>query len=79
LINNNNNQINYINNLSKILSQIYYSNISNKLNIQIIHNGKVLFSEEGNLYLKKDYDDIFSYHILGENLSLFLFENTGKT
>lgn len=65
-------------NISSLLSKVYYSPINNKIHIKIMNGSKTLFNEEGYLLMKKDMDDIYSFHVNGNNLELVLFENTDK-
>jgi hypothetical protein len=64
-------------NISKILDKIYYAD-NNTINIKIMDCTKTLFNEFGTLLRKKNEDGFYSYHVLGNDLDLVLFNNTDK-
>ena len=67
---------NQIINITKILDDIFTSSLRPQVDIKIFKNGKLLFDEQGGLFLHMDDQKIESYFVCGVNLSKLLFYNT---
>lgn len=62
-------------NLSRILDNIHKQD--NKLvYIEIRRDGKILYEEDGGLFLREDDQGVLSYFVCGNNLSKLLFYET---
>lgn len=65
-------------NISHILKNIYFAD-NNYIKIKIMNGCKVLFNEEGNLYLKVIIKPkLASYHVNGNDLETVLFDLVGQ-
>lgn len=69
---------NSIINISKLLDEIYNTNSKPQVYIKIMKFGRLLFEEDGGLFLRKDNQSVDSYFICGENLSKLLFYETDE-
>jgi len=67
---------NQIVNISKILDNIFESQLRPQVDIKIFKNGRLLFDEQGGLFLHTDNQKVESYFVCGVNLSKLLFYNT---
>ncbi len=65
--------------LTDILTEAYYSDVSNRVNLRIMEGSKILFQEDSNIYRKTNDYGIYSYYITGSDLETKLFDNTDKT
>lgn len=60
-------------NISNIIDQVYHSP-NNFIEIKIMNCCKLIFEEQGKLYMRKDQFGINCYHISGCNLDYTLFQ-----
>lgn len=65
--------------LTDILTEAYYSDVSNRVSLRIMEGNKILFQEDSNIYKKPNDYGIYSYYITGNDLETKLFDNTDKT
>lgn len=65
-------------NISDVLRLVYFNQFDNRVNIKIVHGGRIAFMEDSLLYYKKDEDGLFSFHISSENLEKKLFNVFGE-
>lgn len=69
---------NEIINITKILDKIYYSLVTNQVNLTISDGCKILFSENSILYKQKNQYEMYEFYICGESVEDTLFDNCGK-
>jgi len=65
-------------NISKVLDNIFESQLKPQVDIKIFKNGRLLFDEQGGLFLCIDEQKVESYFVCSLNLSKLLFYNTGE-
>lgn len=66
-------------NISDALKLVYFNQFDNRINIKIVHNGRIAFEENGDLYLKVIVKPkLTSFHVLGEDLETKLFNLAGE-
>jgi len=63
-------------NISKVLDNIFASQLRPQVDIKIFKNGILLFDEQGGLFLHTDEQKVESYFVCSLNLSKLLFYNT---
>ena len=63
-------------NISKILDDIFTSQLRPLVYVKIYRNGKLIFEEDGGLFLNTDDQKVQSYFVCGNNLSKCLFYET---
>ncbi|HQD92775.1 MAG TPA: hypothetical protein PK924_05850 [Bacilli bacterium] len=66
-------------NISDALKLVYFNQFDNRINIKIVHNGRIAFNEDGDLYLKViAKPKLTSFFVLGEDLETKLFNLAGE-
>lgn len=65
-------------NISKILDNIFTSQLRPQIDIKIYKNGQLLFDEQGGLFSHLDEQKVESFWVCGVNLSKLMFYNTGE-
>ena len=65
-------------NISKVLDDIFDSGLRPQVDIKISKNGRLIFDEQGGLFLNMDDQRVESYFVCSLNLSKLLFYNTGE-
>lgn len=66
-------------NISDALKLVYFNQFDNSINIKIIHNSKVMFNEDGELYLQViRKPKLTSFFVQEEDLETTLFNLTGE-
>jgi len=63
-------------NISKILDDIFNSQLRPLVYVKIYKNGKLIFEEDGGLFLHTDDQKVQSYFVCSMNLSKLLFYET---
>lgn len=69
---------NQIINITKVLEDIFTSQLVPQVYVKLIKNNIIIFEEDGRIIKNIDKDGINSFYICGENLDYKLFYNTGE-